>query len=294
MAKTPPSGKAATSKKPPAKKKAGKPARARNTVKVHNATVKLTDLQVRFVEEYLVDLNGTQAAIRAGYSEKTARQAAAENLSKPVIQAAIAEARLRQQERTEITADAVLREAWNQVTADARELTEAIVVCCRCCHGAGHRRQRTQAEYDYDLEAWIAEGEDPAEFPEEGGVGFQPNRPPFPDCPFCGGYGHTRTVVKDTRQLSHRAASLFAGVKQTKYGIEILTHSKDAAMEKLFKHLGLYEKDNQQRVDPLASLLNSIANGSSNGFKPIAQDPETAEEAKPSSIGPVADPDGDV
>lgn len=74
-----------TAKKPVAKKAAGSTARARNTVKVQKAEVAITALQVRFVDEYLVDLNGTQAAIRAGYSEKTARQAAAENLSKPVI-----------------------------------------------------------------------------------------------------------------------------------------------------------------------------------------------------------------
>ncbi len=265
-------------KKPVAKKAAGSTVRVRKTVKVQNAEVALTALQVRFVEEYLVDLNGTQAAIRAGYSVKTARQAAAENLSKPVIQAAIAVARAKQQERTEITADRVLREAWNQVTADARELSELIVVCCRNCWGKGHLRQRTQVERDYAYELWVEEGEDPDDFPEDGGVGFEPNREPHSECPECGGHGYPRVVLKDTRKLSPGAASLYAGVKQTKFGIELLTHSKDAAMEKLFKHLGLYEKDNQQRVDPLASLLHSIASGNSNGFKPVAKDPEHGED----------------
>ncbi len=46
---------------------------------------KLTPKQKRFCDEYLIDLNGTQAAIRAGYSEKTANRIATENLSKPVI-----------------------------------------------------------------------------------------------------------------------------------------------------------------------------------------------------------------
>ncbi len=242
------------------------------------AVVKMTELQVRFVEEYLVDLNATQAAIRAGYSERTAKEIGYENLTKPYIQAAIAEARQAQQQRTEITADRVLREAWNQVTADARELTELVVVCCRHCYGKGHRRQRTQAERDYAFAEWVAEGEDPARFPEDGGVGFDPNREPFAECPECGGHGYPRVVLKDTRKLSQTAASLFAGVKQTKFGIEIQTHSKDAAMEKLFKHLGLYEKDNQQRVDPLASLLHSLSSGTSNGFKPVASDPDHGEE----------------
>lgn len=47
--------------------------------------VALTEKQKRFCDEYLIDLNATQAAIRAGYSEKTARQTATENLSKPYI-----------------------------------------------------------------------------------------------------------------------------------------------------------------------------------------------------------------
>lgn len=47
---------------------------------------KMTAKQKLFCDEYLIDLNATQAAIRAGYSEKTARQMGAENLSKPVIQ----------------------------------------------------------------------------------------------------------------------------------------------------------------------------------------------------------------
>ena len=49
------------------------------------ADVKLTAKQQRFCEEYLVDLNATQAAIRAGYSKKTAQVISAENLTKPII-----------------------------------------------------------------------------------------------------------------------------------------------------------------------------------------------------------------
>lgn len=69
----------------------------------------LTDKQQRFVEEYLVDLNASAAARRAGYSESTAGSIGFENLQKPEIAAAITEGRNAQQERTEITADLVLR-----------------------------------------------------------------------------------------------------------------------------------------------------------------------------------------
>ena len=68
----------------------------------------LTPKQQRFVEEYLIDLNATQAAIRSGYSEKTAKVIAAQNLSKLNIQEAIQEAQNKLSERTGITQEYVL------------------------------------------------------------------------------------------------------------------------------------------------------------------------------------------
>ena len=69
----------------------------------------MTPKQTCFVQEYLIDLNATQAAIRAGYSKKTARQVASENLSKPDIQRAIEEAQQVRAERTGLTQDAVVQ-----------------------------------------------------------------------------------------------------------------------------------------------------------------------------------------
>ena len=74
------------------------------------AGLAMTPKQQRFVEEYLIDLNAKQAAIRAGYSKKTARSVGAENLTKPDIAKAIAKAQDARSERTEIDADWVLRE----------------------------------------------------------------------------------------------------------------------------------------------------------------------------------------
>lgn len=51
--------------------------------------MQLTDKQAAFVREYAVDKNGTQAAIRAGYSPRTAREMATENLAKPAIRSAV-------------------------------------------------------------------------------------------------------------------------------------------------------------------------------------------------------------
>lgn len=71
---------------------------------------RLTEKQARFVAEYLVNLNATEAAKRAGYSEKTAYSIGFENLRKPEIQEAIQEAMAARAERTEITQDRVLQE----------------------------------------------------------------------------------------------------------------------------------------------------------------------------------------
>jgi phage terminase small subunit len=73
-------------------------------------SVRLTPKQQRFVEEYLVDPNATQAAIKAGYSPKTARAIGSENLTKPAIRAAICRAQAERSERTRISADQVLKE----------------------------------------------------------------------------------------------------------------------------------------------------------------------------------------
>ena len=70
----------------------------------------LTDKQKKFIAEYRVDLNATQAAIRAGYKEKAAYRTGAENLRKPQIQEEIQKRMEERQKRTEITQDMVLQE----------------------------------------------------------------------------------------------------------------------------------------------------------------------------------------
>jgi phage terminase small subunit len=70
----------------------------------------LTDKQKIFVDEYLIDLNATQAAIRAGYSIKTARQIGEQNLSKVYIAKAVEDKMLEREERTKITQDKVLND----------------------------------------------------------------------------------------------------------------------------------------------------------------------------------------
>lgn len=82
----------------------------------------LTAKQAKFVEEYLIDLNATQAATRAGYSARTAFRIGAENMQKPVIRAAIAAKQAERSQRTQITADSVLAELHDLHMKSLREI----------------------------------------------------------------------------------------------------------------------------------------------------------------------------
>jgi phage terminase small subunit len=84
----------------------------------------LTDKQKRFCDEYLIDLNATQAAIRAGYSKKTAYAIGEENLRKPEIVAEIQVCMKRLSERTEISQEKVLNELAKIGFFDIRKLLD--------------------------------------------------------------------------------------------------------------------------------------------------------------------------
>lgn len=219
----------------------------------------LTPKQQRFVEEYLVDLNAKQAAIRAGYSPKRADMMGWENVRKPEIAAAIQAAMKQRSERTAITADRALREVWAMATADASELVQVKVGSCRHCYGAGHLYQRTEAEMEHDRRKWAANGGEAILFDEAGGVGFDLKRAPNPDCPQCGGDGQARTVLTPTEKLSPAARVVFAGAKTTRHGIEIAMHSKADALEKVFRHLGLYDADNRQKPSSMIGTIRLVA-----------------------------------
>jgi len=83
---------------------------------------RMTPKQQRFVEEYLVDLNGTAAARRAGYSTRAANEQAARLLAKTSVQEAVRVAREELSKRTAMTQDWVLGELRKIAAADPRRL----------------------------------------------------------------------------------------------------------------------------------------------------------------------------
>ena len=206
----------------------------------------LTDRQARFCQEYIVDLVGTQAAIRAGYSPKTANQQAVRLLANVSVQAEIQRLMAARSERVEITQDEVLRRLWAKATADVNELVEYRVRCCRHCWGKRFRHQETPAEQERRRADWakvVTRGDDnePIEaFDEQGGLGWDPRKDPNPKCPECFGQGFGDVVVKDSARASDAARQLYAGVKVTKDGLQVLLNSKDEALIQVGRHLGMF------------------------------------------------------
>ena len=86
---------------------------------------KLTERQKRFVEEYLVDLNASQAAIRAGYSKNTSKSIGSQLLKHAEIQTAIQEGMQKRQQRTEITQDMVVDELKAVAFAEAADSVDS-------------------------------------------------------------------------------------------------------------------------------------------------------------------------
>lgn len=84
----------------------------------------MTDKQARFCEEYMIDLNATQAAIRAGYSPKTAQEQSARLLSNVMVQNRLAQLQAEQSRRTGVSADRVVRELAKIAFANASDLID--------------------------------------------------------------------------------------------------------------------------------------------------------------------------
>lgn len=162
----------------------------------------------------------------------------------------VSELRAAIAERAEVNAADALREAYNILIADPRELVSYIVHCCRHCYGEGFKYQRTAFEFEADQrqhEIDVAREKAEGEFNPQGGIGYDERLAPNQACPECFGRGVGRVLVADTRNVSKQAASLYAGIKQTKDGLEVKLHSKVDVMDKLFRHFGLYEADNKQK-----------------------------------------------
>lgn len=202
--------------------------------------------QAAFVQEYVIDLNATAAADRAGYSDPNyGRQL----LTNPNVAAAIEKALAERAERVQVTADDVLRQLWLIAGADPTELSRVRVSACRHCHGKDHQYQwMNEAEYAAALRTWeyqVARAEEkeqdaPPRPSDAGGYGYHPSLAPNAECPACMGDGKTEVLLADSESLSEGARALYAGAKYTQTGIEVKTKDQLKALELVGKHLGMF------------------------------------------------------
>lgn len=220
---------------------------------LHHGSLSIGDR--RFVEEYLLDCDPKQAAIRAGLLEVEGPKL----LSQPRIQLAIQREAGKRSTRTEVYADEVLRRWWLLATADVRELVQLRRVCCRHCYGIDHRYQYTKDELrravqshqqmllkrDVPQEKWL-------EFDDLGGDGYDGKRAPAEDCTECFGEGLPSVWLEDSRNYSAAAAVLFDGVKLSKDGsVELKMRDRTDALNKVAQHLGmLVQRQAILTIDP--------------------------------------------
>ncbi|KUQ43708.1 terminase small subunit [Enterobacter hormaechei] len=210
----------------------------------------LTAQQRRFVAEYLKDGNATQAAIRAGYSKKSAEQIGYQLLQKTSVAQAIAQQQKASIARTLGGADEVLAQMWQLATFDANQLSQYRRGACRYCWGFGHQYQwRDMVEFEEKrLEATERDKREPVDV---GGYGYDHTREPNPGCPRCNGDGIGQAYFADTRKLSPVAALAYSGVKLGKNGVEITAISRERMFEAVMKRLGLADSEFVQRLQQI-------------------------------------------
>lgn len=161
----------------------------------------LTPKQEAFVREYLIDLNATQAAIRAGYSAKNADKIGSQLLGKTRVSEAVAAAMKEREKRTEITQDMVLRELAKIGFSDIRNVVQW-----------GNTEIRVNVTGGSD-------GDSPPEKTVEVYHGL---------------------CLKASDEIDENIAAAISEVSQGKEGLKVKLHDKRSALVDIGKHLGMF------------------------------------------------------
>lgn len=226
-----------------------------------------------FVREYCRDLNGTQAAIRAGYSLDSAGQIAHELLKKVEIQAACRELRDETLRKLEANVEELVRFWLDILRSDPNAITSYRRECCPFCHSpempgdAEGRRYRKftpskfyEAKAAHEVKAariLASDGVDIGDFDGIEGDWYNKRRAVDPDCPECHGKGVGEHFIGDTRNLPPGVAALFQGVERTREGIKILMGNKEKAADSLGRFLGAF-KDREINVNVTSMNIEAL------------------------------------
>lgn len=232
----------------------------------------LSRIEIEFCLKWRAYGERARAAIEAGYSPSGADQKARMLLRDPRIQRYLAIMDADSLRRQRFDGDEFLAREVLLATTPMSELQEVWIPPCRFCWGRNNEYQRTYAEFSEDLEKWMRQPEkrrrglalnlelsvgnvlvyDDSDkklpFDQRGGDGYDPEQPPNPACPNCHGRGNEHPErgsipyirLRDTRELSAAGKMLFAGIKNTGRGLEMLVHSQEAARGRLMGMLGKF------------------------------------------------------
>lgn len=229
--------------------------------------------QRTFVLQYLENPNATLAAKKAGYANPKSQ--GSRMLTNVSIQHALREGSDKIGAVIMVNAEEIARIWWDVATCDMNELVQNIHCPCRFCYGIDHRYQwKTEREFE---EATIATAYDLFQEDElrtaaingeigskrlpnnAGGFGYRVLNDPNPECPECAGVGIEVVRFADTRNLSPSARLLYNGVEITKNRKRVKTASREAALERLAKHLGMFAGNRKRETtNPLTLLAQRI------------------------------------
>jgi len=184
----------------------------------------------RFCREYIIDDNGTQAAMRAGYNNgKSAEVTACRHLQRQDVKVYIAELRAEQSKRLEITADKVLEQYRRLAFADIKDYYHNIYdITYTSSSDRKYERTKKRIKRTY---------------------GRVINEETYNNLPkMYQHYYRVDEVLKPFELLTKEQRAAVVGITYDKHGNPILKlSSKETSLDALSKHLGIFEKDNRQK-----------------------------------------------
>lgn len=217
-----------------------------------------------FAREYLVDRSGGAAAIRAGYAKKSAYVTAHRLITDHKVKARIDFLTSERLAKTDMSAEEVIERIVAIARADPNELIQNRIGPCRHCHGIdGAYQWRNEREYRAACAAWDNQTAKyrkahPDDAPDDsGGFGYRRTLPVNPDCDECDGLGEHYVAPRDTTQLSPLGRALYAGVKQTKDGIEIKMQDQMKALTMLAE-ITKATRSTAAAIDAVADAITQV------------------------------------
>lgn len=224
----------------------------------------VTAKHIRFAQHIADGVSGTEAALLAGYSPKSASAAGVRLRKSPTMAELIKEQReIRANVSKYLNKEWVINRWIAIARADPNELMQHRRVCCRYCHGENHNYQWTEKEYESALNSAldnVAKDGQPAPLPVpdlKGGLGYTRTLPPSPTCPECSGEGESEVFLHDSRGRS----PLYKGAKQTKNGIEIMTYDQEEALANIAAYLGMTRQVAGVNVTVPIGIQNNLNDG---------------------------------